>query len=72
MTAPTGKPRGRAIIYGEKMRPVSVTLDAESKAKALILGGGKLSAGIRIALARANLAPPATVQLIVEGSAGSD
>ena len=58
ITTKTGKPKGRPALYSENMRPVSVTLDPESKAKALAIGGGKLSAGIRIAVQAFSLPRP--------------
>lgn len=55
MTAKTGKPKGRPALYSENLRPVSVTLDEASKAKAIAIGNGKLSAGVRIAVQAFNL-----------------
>ena len=55
MTTKTGKPKGRPFLYAEKMRPTSVTLDPETKAKALAIGGGKLARGVRIAVEAFNL-----------------
>ena len=55
MTEKTGKPKGRPALYSEILRPVSVTLDEASKAKAVAIGNGKLSAGVRIAVQAFNL-----------------
>lgn len=52
MSAPK---KGRPFLYAAKMRPTSVTLDPETKAKALAIGGGKLAKGVRIAVEAFNL-----------------
>ena len=47
------KPMGRPPIAGEPLKQHNVRLDPETVEKAKRLGGGELSAGIRLAVKRA-------------------
>ena len=52
MKAKTSKPkRGAPLLYSDILKRVLVTLDPASIARAKKLGGGNVSAGIRMALA---------------------
>lgn len=44
--------RGAPLLFAVKLRRVLVTLDPASVARAMKLGGGNVSAGIRKALAK--------------------
>ena len=70
MTTKTGKPKGRPALYSENLRPVSVTLDEDSKAKAIAIGNGKLSAGVRIAVQAFSL-PRQVPSVAVQGTPGA-
>lgn len=43
--------RGRKPMYNEAMTRINVMLDADTVARAAALGGGNLSAGLRLAVA---------------------
>ena len=73
MNAPTAK-KGRPFLYSTgKMRPTSVTMDDATKAKALAIGGGKLSKGVRIAVEAFSLAQvPAPAALASPAASPAD
>lgn len=52
---PTRRP-GQPLKYDAPMTRINVMLDAATADKAALLGGGNVSAGIRIAVKRARIA----------------